>query len=235
VTGPARVVLGVVLVAASGPAGFLAYRLLQAERPAAPLEARSTPSAPPQAANLVRHRTPEQLPELKLPDVNGASRSLSQWRGHPLLVNFWATWCAPCRKEIPLLKTLRHRRSDLGLEVVGVAVDFRDAVVPYVKELQIDYPVLIGEEGGLQAIDALGVDAAFPFTVLADPQGRIVALKIGELHPDEADLMLSRVADLDAGRVDLAEARRQIRDGLSELAMQRAKHTAAEGAEGAKS
>lgn len=209
--------------------------MLQAERPAALRAARSTSPAPSQAANLVRHRAPEELPDLKLPDVKGTSRSLSQWRGHPLLVNFWATWCAPCRHEIPLLKTLRHRRSDLGLEVVGVAVDFRDAVVPYVKELQIDYPVLIGEEGGLQAIDALGVDAAFPFTVLADPQGRIVALKIGELHSDEADLMLSRVADLDAGRLDLAEARRQIRDGLSELATQRAKHPAAEGTGGAKS
>jgi len=123
----------------------------------------------------------------------------------------------------------------MGLEVVGVAVDFRDAVLPYVKEMGIDYPILIGEEGGLQAIDALGVDAVFPFTVIADPEGRIVAFKIGELHPDEADLILSHVAELDAGRLDLAEARRQIESGLSELAVQRAKHATLDAPEGGKS
>jgi thiol-disulfide isomerase/thioredoxin len=183
----------------------------------------------------VRHRAPEQLPDLKLPDAKGAAHSLSQWRGHPLLVNFWATWCAPCRREIPLLKALRHRHSQMGLEIVGVAVDFRDAVVPYVREMDIDYPVLIGEEGGLQAIDALGVDPVFPFTVIADPEGRIVAFKIGELHSDEADLILSRVAQLDAGRLDLAEARRQIESGLSELAVQRARQATVNGPEGGKS
>ena len=108
------------------------------------------------------------------------------------MVNFWATWCDPCRREIPLLKSLRHERSGDRLEIVGIAVDFRDAVLHYTREIGIDYPVLIGEKDGLEAIEAFGMDTVFPFTVFADRQGRIVTVKVGELHRDEADFILDR-------------------------------------------
>jgi thiol-disulfide isomerase/thioredoxin len=218
-TRAARVALGILLVAASGPAGFLAYRLLASPPPGA------APSAavPPAPRAQPRHPVPERLPDIKLPDGNGTPHSLADWHGHPLIVNFWATWCEPCRREIPLLKSLRHRYADMGLEVVGVAVDFREAVLPYVRQMDIDYPILIGEQDGLKAIDAFGMEAVFPFTAVADPDGRIVALKVGELHPDDADLILARLADVDAGRVSLTDARRRIRNGLAELAVKRAK------------
>jgi len=113
----------------------------------------------------------------------------------------------------------------MNLKIVGIAVDFREAVVPFARQMGIDYPILIGEDEGLKAVDAFGMDAVFPFSVFADPAGHIVALKIGELHAEDADLILSHLAALDAGRVSLAEARRQITNGLGELAVGRAQRS----------
>jgi thiol-disulfide isomerase/thioredoxin len=149
--------------------------------------------------------------------------ALSEWKGRPLLINFWATWCAPCRREIPLRKALRRERAADGVEVVGIAVDFRDAVKHYAREMSIDYPVLVGEQDGLDAIAAFGMDTVFPFTVFVDRQGRIVTLKIGELHPDEARFILDEVKAVDRGRTELAAAKKEIADGVAALAAKRAR------------
>jgi hypothetical protein len=83
-------------------------------------------------------------------------------------------------------------------------------VQKFVRELGIDYPVLVGEKGGLEAVSAFGMDTVLPFSVFADAQGRIVTLKIGELHRDEASFILERLSDLRTGRIGLAAAREQI-------------------------
>ena len=88
--------------------------------------------------------------------------------------------------------------------------------------MSIDYPVLIGEQDGLDAIAAFGMDTVFPFSVFADPQGRIVTLKVGELHADEARFILDKVKDVSSGRIELAAARKEIADGTATLAAQRA-------------
>jgi len=164
------------------------------------------------------------LPALSLPDAQGVAHRLSDWAGHPLVVNFWATWCEPCRREIPLLIKLRHERASHGLAIVGIAIDFRAAVVKYAAAAGIDYPLLIGEDGGLKTVDAFGMDLVFPFSVFADRAGRVVAVKVGELHQDEADFILDRVDDIDRGTLTLAAAREEIASRLRELAVARAKH-----------
>jgi thiol-disulfide isomerase/thioredoxin len=166
---------------------------------------------------------PAVLPQIALADADGVKHKLSEWKGRPLLINFWATWCDPCRREIPLLKQLRHERKADGLEVVGIAVDFKDAVQQYAHQMGIDYPVLVGEQDGLDAIAAFGMDTVFPFTVFADRQGRIVTLKIGELHPEEGRLILDVVKGVDQGRIDLADAKKKIGDGIAALAAERAR------------
>jgi thiol-disulfide isomerase/thioredoxin len=163
------------------------------------------------------------LPSITLTGADGIKHSLSDWKGRPLLINFWATWCAPCRREIPLLKQLRRERAAEGIEVIGIAVDFRDAVQQYAHDMRIDYPILVGEQDGLEAIAAFGMDTVFPFTVFVDRQGRIVTLKVGELHPDEARLILDRLKDVDQGRIELADARKEIAGGIADLSVQRAK------------
>jgi thiol-disulfide isomerase/thioredoxin len=166
---------------------------------------------------------PDTLPQFELADRDGKMRRLSDWKGQPLLVNYWATWCGPCRREIPLLNQLRAEHKAMKLEVIGIAVDFRDDVLTYAKENPISYPLLIGEEDGLAAVKAMGVEnAAFPFTVFADSRQRIVAVKFGELHRDDAELILDRLAKVDAGTLGLPAAREQITAGLKELATKRA-------------
>jgi thiol-disulfide isomerase/thioredoxin len=224
--------LSAALLAASAAGGFLFYRLTAPERttlyathalsgaaapetpppPAAPTTPPASPPAP---------RIPEQLPEISLPGPDGVMHSLAQWKGRPLLINFWATWCEPCRREIPLLRSLRHERTREGLEVVGIAVDAVEAVRQYIPSHGIDYPVLVGEQGGFAAISAFGMDTVLPFSVFADRTGRVVTLKVGELHRDEAELILDRVHAVDGGTISLAAAREQISAGMQRLSVAR--------------
>jgi len=216
----------IVLIVIAGAGGFVAYRATIANRetpltvaPASPAPAFVRDEPPPAPRQI-----PEVVPEITLPDGAGVRHNVaSEWKGHPLVINFWATWCEPCRREIPLLKSLRHQHSAQGLQVVGIAVDVRKAVLEYAHDMHIDYPVLIGEQEGLDAVSKFGMETVFPFSVFADAQGRIVTLKIGELHPAEAALILDRVEDVDNGRMPLAQARQQIAAGIRDLAVRRAR------------
>jgi thiol-disulfide isomerase/thioredoxin len=229
-----RVPLAVGIIFLGGAAGFLAAHLGRVARTQGIVDTSPTPppaalrdQQPPDSSDTTAHGAkpiPAELPEIALADPNGVKHKLSEWKGRPLLINFWATWCDPCRREIPLLKQLRHERKAQGVEVVGIAVDFKDAVQRYAHEMSIDYPLLVGEQDGLEAIAAFGMDTVFPFTVFADRQGRIVTLKIGELHPEEGRLILDVVKDVDQGRMDLAEAKTKIGDGVAALAAERARH-----------
>jgi thiol-disulfide isomerase/thioredoxin len=217
----------VAIVLGAGVAGFLLHHLTRPERstlrPAPPAAAAvpvqaASPAAPASPAPAV----PEMLPDFSLPDLNGVEHRLSDWHGRPLVINFWATWCEPCRREIPLLKALRRENRGIGLEVVGIAIDQPDPVRKLANDLGIEYPVLVGEKGGLEAVTAFGMDTVLPFTVFADGQGRIVRLKVGELHRDEATFILARLTDLAARRLTLAEAREQIAAESRRLAAARA-------------
>jgi thiol-disulfide isomerase/thioredoxin len=163
-------------------------------------------------------RIPEHLPEFSLGGRTGKPTSITTWRGKSLIINFWATWCAPCRHEIPLLQSIRREWLDRNLEVVGIAVDYRDKVVAYADELKISYPLLIGEDDALDVARALGVDSpAFPFTVFTDQRGEVVALYVGELHKVQVDLILSVVQSLNQNRMQLPEARHTIAEGLRSM------------------
>ena len=162
---------------------------------------------------------PARLPAFTLADLGGVPTPIARWQGKSLVINFWATWCPPCRREIPMLSRLAAQWADRGIVVVGVAVDRRQAVASYAQELRIPYPLLVGEQDALDAALALGVASpVFPFTVFTDDAGEIVALYIGELHPAQADLILSRVQSVDRHELTLPEARRSIAAGLARLA-----------------
>ena len=95
--------------------------------------------------------------------------------------------------------------------MVGIAVDFRDDVLKYADKMHIDYPLLIGEQDGLAAINAFGVDAVgFPFTVFTDTQGRIVTTHLGELHADEAKLILDTIREVNEGKLELGAAKKRL-------------------------
>ncbi len=164
-------------------------------------------------------KIPERLPDFSLGDSAGRPTPIAKWAGKSLILNFWATWCAPCRREIPLLKALNSEWNGRDVAVVGVAVDYRDKVLAYADELKIAYPLLIGEQDALDVAARLGVDTpVFPFTVFTDRRGEVVTLYLGELHRAQADLILGVVQNLNDDRVDLAAARRTIATGLGALA-----------------
>jgi thiol-disulfide isomerase/thioredoxin len=159
-------------------------------------------------------KIPERLPAFTLADRSGKPTSIETWHGKSLILNFWATWCAPCRREIPLLSEL-SQQSGPDFAVIGVAVDHRDQVLAFADQFQIHYPLLIGEQDALDAASALGVESPlFPFTVFTDRRGEVVAVFVGELHRPQADLILSVVRSLDAHRLALTVARQEISDGL---------------------
>jgi len=225
-----RVLPAAAVIIAAGVAGFVAHgRLMRPEVLPATV---SLPAVPTADATDSRPATSDEgapptqpiadaLPDIAFKDQRGNTRHMSDWKGRPLLVNFWAAWCEPCREEIPFLERLSRQRAPDGLQVVGVAVDSRSAVLDYARRAAIQYPLLIGERPGLRAVRALGMEAVFPFSVFVDARGRIVALKIGKLGPDQAALILDRMDDLDRGRIDLATARREISDGMAKLALAR--------------
>jgi thiol-disulfide isomerase/thioredoxin len=236
---PAARTLAIVLVTLGGVlAGFLSYRrahpppamLSDARLPGAPVGAGATADAAADAPDTANpgaaaptRPIPDTVPDLTLPDLAGRQKSLRDFRGHPLIINFWATWCAPCRREMPLLQRLRRSHRGEGLQVVGIAVDFRAAVADYVRREPVDYPLLIGEDSGLAAAEQFGMQTVLPFSVFADAAGRILAVKVGELHADEADYILGAMRALTAGRLSLRQAQAGIAQRLRELAIERAK------------
>lgn len=198
-SGLRSIATAVIVILIAGAAGFLLYELTPpgtqssfADRINAATSAMADSSHPASSGSSARAApaAPKSLPAITLPDMDDKPRKLSEWRGRPLLINFWATWCEPCRREIPLLRQLRAEHSKSGLEVLGIAVDFRDAVRGYADQAGIDYPVLIAEKDAT-APQAFGVGMGLPTTVFADREGRIVAMHVGELHPDQAQRLVA--------------------------------------------
>lgn len=124
---------------------------------------------------------PDPLPEFALPDLSGDIRRSEEWRGEVLVLNFWATWCKPCREEMPMLASLQSELGDAGLQVVGVAVDELEPVRRFAAEYGIDYPLLVDLVGAVRLQDAVNGGAALPMTVVADREGLIRARVPGKL------------------------------------------------------
>jgi thiol-disulfide isomerase/thioredoxin len=226
---PGLRLLGAALVALLGIwAGLKAYSVRNARQAhgiAVPAGMASAPiPSDSSASEAAPHPVvPARLPDFSLKDLTGKSIPISAWSGKSLVINFWATWCAPCRREIPLLKTIAAEWAGRDLKVVGIAVDYRDKVRDFAGQFKIDYPVLIGDQDALELAAKFGMASpAFPFTVFTDRRGEIVALFLGELHRPQVDFILTEVQALNQDRVQLPEARRAIAEGLQAMAEKQA-------------
>jgi thiol-disulfide isomerase/thioredoxin len=136
----------------------------------------------------------ERLFAARMPDLEGSQASLAQWRGKVLVVNFWATWCNPCREEIPDFIHLQKEFGDKGIQFVGIAADQVDKVRLFANELQINYPLLIGNYEALDLAKGVGNRiSALPFTVVLDRNGRLVHRQLGILKVDKLRLIFAEL------------------------------------------
>ena len=134
---------------------------------------------------------PDTTTEFTLPDLTGKSRSLADYRGKTVLLNFWATWCPPCRREIPGFVRLQQRYGDRGLQIVGISVDNPEAVARYWQEMRINYPLLLADDSVYGLMTAYGnAQGGLPYSVLIGPDGRIAATRIGAYEEQELEALL---------------------------------------------
>ena len=227
-----RLLGAALLIVIAAGAGFLAFRA-QLARPSETSLVAAEPTLPPQTGTEPsapkKRSVPDTLPDITLADTAGKPTALASFANRPLMVNFWATWCAPCRREIPLLNKIRAERKAQNAEIVGIAVDFKDDVLKFLQTTPLDYPLLIGEEDGLAAAEAFGMGMAFPFSVFVDSQNRILTVKIGELHEDEANFAFDRLRDIDNGVLTRDAAQTAVADAFRQMAADRAKKDEASG------
>ncbi|MBK9624330.1 MAG: TlpA family protein disulfide reductase [Rhodocyclaceae bacterium] len=144
--------------------------------------------APPNLASLTvpQAHTSTAITALTLPDTTGTNQSMSQWRGKILVVNFWATWCPPCREEMPAFSRLAEKHAANGVQFVGISIDTLNNVLDFQKRTPVSYPLLIGTMETVQNTIPLGNNAqALPFTAIFDRSGVLHSVKLGRLAEAE--------------------------------------------------
>ena len=126
------------------------------------------------------------------PDLQGQDQALSAYVGRPVLMNFWASWCGPCVREMPLLETLHQ--SHPGLAVLGLAIDTQANVQRFLQKIPVSYPLLLTGTQGIPLMRELGnKTGVLPFTLLFDRDGRLAHSSLGELKPDDIQTRLAQI------------------------------------------
>lgn len=164
----AIIVLAALLGAGTGIGGYLYYEAAQ------------------ERANANRR------PLFQLPDLDDRLQSVEQWDGQVLVLNFWATWCPPCVREVPMLIELQQELGPRGLQIVGIAVDKREVAQNFSKQVGVNYPILYGVQTALEVSQLYENDiGALPHTAVIDRQGVIRHVFRGELERQELENVLA--------------------------------------------
>ena len=127
-------------------------------------------------------------------DLEGRTRRLLDWRGQVVVCNFWATWCAPCREEVPLLVAAKQQYAPNGLEVVGIGIDHVDKIRDFAANYRVNYPMLVAGSEAIEMMRGLGNRAgALPYTVLLDRSGGIAGQRLGPFRHEELREAVTRL------------------------------------------
>jgi thiol-disulfide isomerase/thioredoxin len=127
-----------------------------------------------------------------LPDLYNKPQALAQWRGKVLVVNFWATWCAPCREEIPVFVKMQEKHAVKGLQFIGISIDKADKTSEFARNFSINYPSLIGTFDTVEISRLAGNKRrVLPYTIILDRRGEIVATAMGGLTQDKLEAIVN--------------------------------------------
>lgn len=122
------------------------------------------------------------LTEFSLPDTAGKTHTISEWKDKLRVINFWATWCPPCREELPAFVELQKQYSDKNLQFIGIAIDDTKPVADFLSKLPVNYPMLVAGQGGIELAFGLGNFAsAIPYTIIVDKEDNIIFQHSGEI------------------------------------------------------
>lgn len=136
---------------------------------------------------------PDALFGQAFPDVSGQEFALKQWLGKPVVVNFWATWCPPCVKEMPDLDALHKKHK--GVTFLGLGIDTASNVQAFTEKVKVSYPLLILGHGGIELMRRLGNKAGgLPFTVVFDANGQVKDKILGQINPEKLDRSLHNLS-----------------------------------------
>jgi peroxiredoxin len=173
--------LAFVLAMVAGLGGYSLY--LRSVAPTAKPPAASSKPVPGPGPIGVETTSDDRRPDFLLAGVDGNRHSIDEWDGKVILLNFWATWCPPCRREIPSFVDLQRKYRERGLVVIGIGIDRPDKVRRFVEEYGVDYVNLVGGEDATEVSIQYGNrTAALPYSVIIDRAGRIVYTHVGELR-----------------------------------------------------
>ncbi|MDH5712244.1 MAG: redoxin family protein [Gammaproteobacteria bacterium] len=169
--------LTITVIAALGlSAGFIANKLF---------------NAPASKSGQVTTGTPEYAPVFSLKDLEDKVRESKEWQGKVLMVNFWASWCPPCVREIPAFIKLQKDYKDKGLVIIGIALDNKQNIVDFTDPMDMNYPVLIAEKEGIALTKAYGNRlGVLPYTVIVDRKGKIIYTHRSELTYEVAEKVI---------------------------------------------
>jgi peroxiredoxin len=133
----------------------------------------------------------QRLPAFALPDIDGKERRADEWAGKVLVVNFWATWCPPCLREIPAFTQLQASYGERGVQFVGIAIDDAEKVRAFARRQPLNYPILLGDVQGDALSRQLGNRiGSLPYTVVVDAKGEVRARRSGEYERDDLEKVL---------------------------------------------
>tara|TARA_B100001094_G_C18182940_1_gene801982 strand:+ start:2592 stop:3167 length:576 start_codon:yes stop_codon:yes gene_type:complete len=151
------------------------------------------------------------LMDFELIDLQESMRSSSEWDGSAKLINFWATWCAPCRREIPLLNQTQNGFTDKSIQIIGIAVDDFSEVVSYSETTDFDYPILIGEQEAIAIAENSDVEfIGLPFTMIVTKNNEIIKTHIGEIKEHHIKLITQVLSEIENKTLSIAEAKIQL-------------------------
>lgn len=177
------VVAKILVVCVLAGAALLAGMMFSARK-------QQTVTSPPESSSALEH-----LLTLKQPDLEDRKTSIDTWRGKILVINFWATWCVPCREEMPIFSRAQEFRGSQNVQFVGIAIDSADNVRTFIKENPVSYPILIGGHGALELSKELGNKyMGLPYTLILDAKGQVRARKLGGIKEEELLRLLDELA-----------------------------------------